>query len=217
MDREVIVVTSNSDLKFRIWKKLCDTIFFTKNPGNNTTFAFWCTLYALFFVWGISFMNDTNFETNPYGSSASVLHYVSLPFHEAGHIIFAPLGSIMHSFGGTLLQLLVPVIVMIRFIRRKEMLESSICLWWLGFNFLDISPYIYDAFDKKLVLLGGVTGMDNPDFHDWSFILTSTNNMQYHDSLAYLTGNVGKGLIILSILWGGFILKRQFDLLKQEV
>lgn len=213
MEKDFKIITTN---QARTWNKLCNGLFFAKKPENHTIFFSWGALYLLFVFWGLSFMNDVNFETDPYGASDSILHTVSLVFHEAGHVIFRPFGRLIHFFGGSFFQCLVPVIFIIKFVRMKDMFGASISLWALGFNLLDVAPYIYDAFDKKLLLISGGTGVDMPDTHDWSVILTITNKMLYHDSLAYAVGNIGRALIILSIVWGGIILKRQLDLLRKE-
>jgi hypothetical protein len=46
---------------------------------------------------------------------SSFLHVVSLPFHEAGHIFFSPFGDLTTSFGGSLTQVLVPIVCWIAF------------------------------------------------------------------------------------------------------
>ena len=40
----------------------------------------------------------------------SFWHLVNLPFHEAGHILFRPFGRLMTSLGGSITQLLMPLI-----------------------------------------------------------------------------------------------------------
>ena len=45
----------------------------------------------------------------------SFLHLPDLIFHEAGHVIFSPLGQFMSVLGGSLLQFLVPVILAVSF------------------------------------------------------------------------------------------------------
>src|SRR5258705_269533 len=42
--------------------------------------------------------------------NASFLHLVNLPFHEAGHYIFLPLGEFMTILGGSLMQVIVPIV-----------------------------------------------------------------------------------------------------------
>src|SRR5258705_241221 len=64
--------------------------------------------YVLFFVWGWYFIL-LDFRSNEIGHS--FMHRVDLVFHEAGHIVFMPFGSFMMILGGTLGQLLMPIIV----------------------------------------------------------------------------------------------------------
>jgi len=40
----------------------------------------------------------------------SFLHLINLPFHEAGHIVFRPFGAVITSLGGSLGQLLMPLV-----------------------------------------------------------------------------------------------------------
>jgi hypothetical protein len=112
------------------------------------------------------------FARTPLGADAmsSFLHLPDLVFHEAGHIIFSPLGRFMTVLGGSLLQLLIPVIAAIAFVRQDEPFGAAICAWWAGQNLIDLAPYIADAQSLRLVLLGGRTGAE-VEGHDWEFIL----------------------------------------------
>jgi hypothetical protein len=47
---------------------------------------------------------------------ASFLHLINLPFHEAGHILFSPFGEFMTTLGGSLTQVLVPIVCGIAFL-----------------------------------------------------------------------------------------------------
>lgn len=102
---------------------------------------------------------------------ASFLHLPDLVFHEAGHILFAPFGQFLTVLGGSLTQVLIPVVAVIAFLRQEEPFSASICAWWAGQNLVDLAPYIADARALQLVLLGGHTGAE-VEGHDWEFILT---------------------------------------------
>jgi hypothetical protein len=104
------------------------------------------------------------------GIGGSFLHLINLPFHEAGHIFFSPLGPFMMSLGGSLTQVLVPVVCAGSFAKRKDWFAASTCLWWAGQNLVDLGPYIADARALQLVLLGGSTGAE-VEGHDWEAIL----------------------------------------------
>jgi hypothetical protein len=144
--------------------------FYVKPETNPLIFGARVVLFLVIFVWGLIFIFST-VESNAIGRS--FWHLVNLPFHEAGHIIFSPLGKFMASLGGTLGQLLIPLICLVVFIiKTRDPFAGSFCLWWLGVNFMDIAPYINDARSGTLPLLGGNTGQTSPyGFHDWEFIL----------------------------------------------
>jgi hypothetical protein len=142
----------------------------------------------------------------------SFLHLINLPFHEAGHIIFRPFGRYMTSLGGSLGQLLMPVICGIALIlTRRDSFGGSVCLWWFGQNFIDLAPYIYDARAGVLPLVGGNTGRTSPyGFHDWEFLLNEVGLLRYDHLIAGIAHKVGIVLMSIAILWGGYLLIRQY-------
>ena len=83
-------------------------------------------------------------------------------------------------------------------------------LWWLGHSLLDIAPYIYDAYDQKLILLGGGTGRDMPGAHDWNWILSALNRLDRYQEIAQSVGNLGKIAFLLSFLWGSALLYKHY-------
>ncbi len=90
-----------------------------------------------------------------------ILSRVNLVFHEAGHIIFQVLGQFMATLGGSLLQVLVPLICLVTFLTRHlNPFGASVTLWWMGHSLIDLAPYINDARAQQMILLGGVTGRD---------------------------------------------------------
>jgi hypothetical protein len=61
---------------------------------------------------------------------SSFLHRVDLVFHEAGHILFIPFGSFMSILGGSLLQILVPLIFTAAFlIYYRNPFAASVTFW----------------------------------------------------------------------------------------
>ncbi len=153
--------------------------------------------------WGCRFI-ATPLETNYAGES--VLHLINLPFHEAGHLIFMPLGRFMMFLGGSLAQILMPVICLGTFLlKTRDPFGASVALWWTAENFMDIAPYINDARAMDLMLLGGVTGKET-DGHDWNNILTMLDWLEHDHHMAYLSQDVGIVLMILSFVWGDWLL-----------
>lgn len=142
----------------------------------------------------------------------SFLHLVNLPFHEAGHIIFSPFGRFIQMLGGTLGQLLIPAVVIGTFLRQHQPYAASVGLWWMGESFMDIAPYIDDARAGQLMLLGGVTGSEVGDFHDWQGILGRLGMMQYDHVLARMAFTMGVAIMLAAFCWGGCVLWREYGL-----
>lgn len=150
-------------------------------------------------------------------SGESFMHFINLPFHEAGHILFRLFGRSMTTLGGSLTQLLVPLICLLAFLlKTKDAFGASVSLWWLGENFIDLGPYINDARDLNLLLLGGVTGKDVDDFHDWEYILRKLGWLEYDHFLAKTSHLIGALLMTCAIFWGGFLLIKQFRTRRLE-
>src|SRR5687768_3189119 len=125
------------------------------------------------------------FATSPLDGTGydSFLHLPDLIFHEAGHVLFSPFGRFMTVLGGSLLQVLVPVICAGTFLyQQNDHFAAAVCTWWAGQNLVDLAPYIADARPLKLVLLGGRTGAE-VEGHDWEYLLTSLGWMQFDHAL----------------------------------
>lgn len=166
---------------------------------------------ALVFIamlwWGWTFI-FTPLETNYTG--ASFLHLINLPFHEAGHVIFMPFGRFMTILGGTLGQILMPMICLGTFlVKTRDPFGAAVALWWTAESMMDIAPYINDARALDLMLIGGVTGKET-DGHDWNNILTMLGLLEWDHRLAHLTYNVGILLMLGSFLWGSALLFRHY-------
>ena len=70
---------------------------------------------------------------------ASVLHLPDLIFHEAGHILFSPFGLFMTTLGGSLNQVLIPIVCAIAFLRNGDLFGVAVMGWWTGQNLLDVA------------------------------------------------------------------------------
>ena len=140
----------------------------------------------------------------------SFLHLPNLVFHEAGHLIFSPLGQFMSVLGGSLLQVLIPVVCAIAFIRQEQLFGAAICVWWAGQNLVDVAPYIADARALQLVLLGGRTGAE-VEGHDWEFILTRLRIIHLDQTLGRIAHGLGILIMIASLAFAGRTVMRKSD------
>ncbi|MDX2503756.1 MAG: zinc ribbon domain-containing protein [Gammaproteobacteria bacterium] len=169
--------------------------------------------FIIIFIWGWFFI-FSSIESNYVGES--FMHLINLPFHEAGHVIFSPFGSFITSLGGTLGQMLIPIMCLWTFLfKYRNTFGAAICLWWLGQNFLDIAPYINDARAGVLPLVGGNTGQTSPyGFHDWEYLLTESGLLHYDHSIARVSFFIGTMIILTAYAWGGFLLFKQVKNVK---
>jgi hypothetical protein len=92
------------------------------------------------------------------------LHGVSLGMHETGHLVFAPFGETMAILGGSLLQVLLPLVFAIAFVRQRAWYAAAIGAWWVAQNVWDVAVYVADARAEALPLVGGGE-------HDWAMLL----------------------------------------------
>lgn len=148
----------------------------------------------------------------PYSFAAnSFLHLINTPFHEAGHMMFRPLGQFMSSLGGSLGQLLMPLVCLGAFLfKTKDAFGAAVALWWFGENFIDMAPYINDARSLSLQLLGGNTGHSSPyGFHDWEYILTESGLSRLDHALATGAHVLGSAIMIASLIWMALLLIRK--------
>jgi len=194
-------------------------LFYVEPQINPVYFCGRAALYVIFFVWGWQFISmdyDVAVGGDPV-IGESFMHSVNLVFHEAGHVIFIPFGRFMTILGGTLGQWLIPFIVLCAFVlKSRDTFGATIGLWWLGQSFLDAAPYINDARAGQLILLGGVTGRDQPGYHDWENILGDLGWLQYDHTIAGIVNTVGTGLMMMSFIWGACVLYLQYQNLERR-
>jgi hypothetical protein len=178
-------------------------------PGKVEPIAFYgrCALLLGLTVWGLYFVS-LDLRTNEIG--ASFMHRVNLVFHEAGHVLFMPFGHFMMVLGGTLGQLLMPTIAgSVLLLKNRDPFGASVALWWLGQSVMDAAPYINDARDLQLMLLGGGTGADRPGTHDWESILLDLGLIEHERAIALAADRLGEALLLAALAWGAAVLYRQ--------
>ncbi len=170
-------------------------------------------LLLLMMIWAVRFL------TAPIADNAagnSFLHLINLPFHEAGHVIFRPLGRFMTSLGGSLFQLIVPMVCcLVLLLKTRDTFGAAVCFWWFGENFLDLAPYINDARALVLPLVGGNTGRFSPyGFHDWQFILTESGLLNYDHAIATGAAWLGGIIMITACCWCLILIMKQYQFIK---
>jgi len=176
-------------------------------PETIPALSWWSRLALLLLVavwsWRLAAMD---FRDGEMGSS--FMHNILLPIHEAGHVLFIPLGEFMTIAGGSLFQWLLPLICAVAFlVQNRDPFGAAIGLWWSGTSLLDLAPYIYDAKNPQLILLGGHTGEDGP--HDWIYLLGQFGKVDHSPAYGSVAHGLGVAVMVLALAWAGAILLLQ--------
>ncbi len=184
--------------------------FWVEPEVNPFYFGGRVILFLILFIWGWKFILAP--MTSNYAGE-SFLHLVNLPFHEAGHLFFGLFGRWMTSLGGTLGQLMVPILCLLTFlIGYKNPFGGAATLWWLAESLMDVAPYINDARSGQLMLLGGLTGREaDYGYHDWEFILNEIGLLRWDHALALIAQGFGILLMLTSLAWAGGLLWKQYQ------
>lgn len=131
------------------------------------------------------------------------MHLVYLPIHEAGHVFFRVFGEFMGVAGGSIFQIIIPIVFFGYFIYHGKPFSASIVLFWVGLSVLDVYVYASDAVVMQLPLLSGLTGSEG-GFHDWNYLLTETNLLGSTKLIAKMLRFTGTVLIVAAAI-GSFV------------
>ena len=182
-------------------------------PARVDSIGFYgrCIAYAFFFIWGWRLYA---MDVGDADIMNSFMHLIVLPIHEAGHMLFMPFGRFMSVLGGSLLQVLLPLVLMASFMfgfggSRRDNFAAALMLWWAAVSIIDVAPYIWDAFDPKMMLLGGKTGAES-DGHDWQNILGDLGLLKRAHLIAGIAHMLGLITMLVAYAWGAALLYLQF-------
>jgi hypothetical protein len=169
-------------------------------PHAQGTPAARALMLAAFAVWGFMLIRMDYRDGEIMGS---FLHRPLLIFHEAGHVIFRPFGEWITVLGGTLGQLLMPLVMMIALLKTNgDRFGAALALWFFGVSILDVAPYMYDALEPQLMLLSGTTGEEGG--HDWIYLFNTTGLLRKAQRIGAFTHTLGALVVIGAVAWGAW-------------
>ncbi|MDH3256585.1 MAG: hypothetical protein OEM27_03115 [Nitrospinota bacterium] len=124
---------------------------------------------------------------------------VNLVFHEGGHWIFGIFGNrTLAILGGSLNQVLVPLIVTTAFWYRRDASGFAFGMVWMFINFLGVAIYMADAREPFLPLIGN---MDPYQSHDWRNLFNQWDLWSVDTLIATTTYRLGWIGMIGTALW----------------
>ena len=106
-----------------------------------------------------------------------LLDHANLLFHEAGHPMMGLFSARLEPYGGTIGQLVFPLVLMVTFWRQGQAVGVAAGAIWFFENWLNIARYVGDARRMELPLVGG-------GCHDWNTILPRWGLLMYDERIA---------------------------------
>ena len=159
-------------------------------PVSRAALAAWMVFYAAFLV-----------HAATSASGFLIIDNANLVVHEAGHLLFGWLGPTLGLLGGTLLQLLVPLLLAVSFSYRRHLPGTAFSAFFFFENFLSVARYMADA-RRQVLPLVSVGGGDDVD-HDWFLIFSQFGGLPHDTSIAAVVRTLGWIGMIATVAWLG--------------
>jgi len=128
--------------------------------------------------------------------SSTIFSGITLAFHEMGHVIFAFAGHFICAFMGSGTQVLIPIIVIIVFLRQPDYFGTAVGGFWLSFSLFELANYVADARAEELPLVS--LGSGDPE-HDWHYLLGRMHMLHLDTTFGFLI-RIGATVIGLASL-----------------
>jgi len=123
-----------------------------------------------------------------------LLDHVILVIHEGGHFFFGWFGETLGILGGTLGELLVPLLIAAYFVWHRQTAGVAFASFWCFENFLYIATYMADARTVALPLVGGGE-------HDWELLFAQWGVLQHDRAVAGVVRTLGWLGMLGSVGW----------------
>jgi hypothetical protein len=130
-----------------------------------------------------------------------VVDHANLLFHEAGHPAVGLFSQRLEPYGGTLGQLVFPIVLAVSSWRKGQTLSLAAASIWFFENWLNIGRYMADARAMELPLVGGGD-------HDWNTIFARWGILQHDAQIASAVkalGWIGMAAACAWVLWRAWL------------
>ena len=150
----------------------------------------WLCLYALFLLYAFAHGPGFLFPDN-----------VNLIIHEGGHFFFSWFGNTTMILGGTLGELLVPLLCAIYFFWQREAIGFAFSSFWFFENFPYIGTYMADARTSALPLVGS-------EDSDWTILFTQWGLLAQDQKIGATMRTLGYLGMLATIAWLAYRLRQ---------
>lgn len=160
----------------------------------------WCEgrsgILRIILLVGLAYLGFRYATNYTYGSIFSGL---TLGIHELGHVIFRPLGEFMTYAGGSLTQVLAPIIAALVLFKQRDYFGVAVTGCWQSFSLYELATYMGDARSRELPLVS-IGGGDTD--HDWHYMLAEWDILEFDTRLATMTRALAFLLLLGSLSLG---------------
>jgi len=133
--------------------------------SKSSNYTVFFTLPVLVYIWYTLYMHLN------YWMYMSWIDVVDFFIHEFWHILFSLFWNEFLSVAGwTLLQLIIPLLLLLYFWKQKDYFAVSLCFAWIWTNFFYISMYSWDAVNMNLPLISMWWW---EVIHDWFYMFSN--------------------------------------------
>lgn len=124
---------------------------------------------------------------------------VFIPIHEGGHLLFRFFGEFLAVAGGTILQLAVPLMLATFFVFHRQILGTTLCVFFFFEQFLPVATYMADARAQELPLL--TVGDGDYVIHDWAYLFGRFGVLDHDTQVAHFVRVLGWLGMIATVAW----------------
>jgi hypothetical protein len=159
-------------------------------PVSRLAGIAWLCFYVLFLFY--AFADRSGFL---------VLDYVNLIIHEGGHFFFSWFGNTIMILGGTLGELLVPLLCAAYFFWHRETTGFAFSIFWFFENFPYIGTYMADARTSALPLVGS-------EESDWTILFTQWGLLAQDQKIGATMRTLGWLGMLATMAWLAYRLRQ---------
>ncbi|MBI3894667.1 MAG: hypothetical protein HY313_01920 [Acidobacteria bacterium] len=158
------------------------------HPVSKWALGAWLVFYGLF-LWHAGTDAD----------GFLLIDHANLIVHEAGHLLFGWFGATLGLWGGTLLELLVPLALAFYFALQRHAAGTAFATFFFFENFLYIARYMANAQTQTLPLV--TVGDPAAGGHDWFLIFSSLGVLSQDRLIARVVEALGWAGMLATVGW----------------
>ncbi len=158
--------------------------------------------------WLLFFVAFLWYAVGKQGGDFLLLDSGNLVIHEAGHPLFGHFGDFLGVAGGSILQVLVPLLLALAFHVRRQPVGYALFLLIMFENFLYVARYMADARAQAgsyvAIGVGAMEGLEDPMMHDWYNLFSRFGVLPYDTRIAAIVFKIGWAGMIATVAWFGW-------------